>query len=68
LFDRPPGTNDVPAWPLSNELTPDSGLLGHAFESVDLAPIPGFEGTPFNLLIAIVSPKGILPFYVQAMP
>lgn len=44
---------EVPAWPLSNELTPDSGPVGYVFESIDLAPIPGFEGTPFNLLIAI---------------
>ena len=44
---------DVPAWPLSSELTPDSGPVGYVFESIDLAPIPGFEGTPFNLLIAI---------------
>lgn len=43
----------VPAWPLSSELTPDAGPLGYVFESIDLAPIPGFEGTPFNLLIAI---------------
>ncbi|MBS1161681.1 MAG: nitrous oxide expression regulator, NosR [Proteobacteria bacterium] len=43
----------VPAWPLTSELTPDAGPLGYVFESIDLAPIPGFEGTPFNLLIAI---------------
>jgi NosR/NirI family transcriptional regulator, nitrous oxide reductase regulator len=44
---------EVPAWPLSSELTPDSGPTGYVFESIDLAPIPGFEGSPFNLLIAI---------------
>jgi transcriptional regulator of nitric oxide reductase len=44
---------EVPAWPLSSELTPDGGPVGYVFESIDLAPIPGFEGTPFNLLIAI---------------
>ena len=44
---------EVPAWPLSSELTPNSGPLGYVFESIDLAPIPGFEGSPFNLLIAI---------------
>ncbi|PKO92309.1 MAG: 4Fe-4S binding protein [Betaproteobacteria bacterium HGW-Betaproteobacteria-10] len=44
---------DVPAWPLSSELTPNSGPVGYVFESIDLAPIPGFEGTPFNLLVAI---------------
>jgi len=44
---------EIPAWPLSSELTPDSGPVAYVFESIDLAPIPGFEGTPFNLLIAI---------------
>ena len=44
---------DVPAWPLTSELEPDSGPVGYVFESVDLAPIPGFEGSPIDLLIAI---------------
>ena len=44
---------DVPAWPLTSELTPHGGPVGYVFESIDLAPIPGFEGTPFNLLVAI---------------
>jgi len=44
---------DIPAWPLHTELEPESEPLGWAFESIDLAPIPGFEGTPMNLLIAI---------------
>ncbi|WP_249115645.1 4Fe-4S binding protein [Azoarcus sp. L1K30] len=44
---------NVPAWPITSELAPDTGPVAYAFESIDLAPIPGFEGTPFNLLIAI---------------
>lgn len=44
---------EVPAWPLASELEPDAGPVGYVFESIDLAPIPGFEGTPFNLLVAI---------------
>lgn len=44
---------ELPAWPLTSELEPEAGPIGYVFESVDLAPIPGFEGTPFNLLIAI---------------
>jgi transcriptional regulator of nitric oxide reductase len=44
---------EVPAWPLTSELTPDAGPIGYVFESIDLAPIPGFEGTPINLLVAI---------------
>ncbi len=45
--------SDVPAWPLTSELTPEAGPVGYVFESQDLAPIPGFEGTPFNILVAI---------------
>jgi len=44
---------EIPVWPISSELEPDAGPLAYVFESIDLAPIPGFEGTPFNLLIAI---------------
>lgn len=44
---------EIAAWPLSSELTPDAGPVGYVFESIDLAPIPGFEGTPLNLLVAI---------------
>ena len=44
---------DIAAWPLTSELTPQGGPVGYVFESIDLAPIPGFEGTPFNLLIAL---------------
>lgn len=44
---------DIPAWPITSELEPDAGPVAYAFESIDLAPIPGFEGTPFNLLVAI---------------
>ncbi len=44
---------EVPAWPLTSELLPDAGPVGYVFESIDLAPIPGFEGTPINLLVAI---------------
>ncbi|MDP1613281.1 MAG: 4Fe-4S binding protein [Sulfuritalea sp.] len=46
---------EIAAWPLTNELTPDAGPVGYVFESIDLAPIPGFEGTPMNLLVAIDS-------------
>ncbi len=44
---------EIPAWPLTSELEPDSGPVGYVFESVDLAPIPGFEGTPMNFLVSI---------------
>lgn len=44
---------DLPAWPITSELEPESGPVAYVFESIDLAPIPGFEGTPFNLLITL---------------
>ncbi len=44
---------DLPAWPISTELQPDGPPVAWVFESFDLAPIPGFEGTPFNLLITL---------------
>jgi transcriptional regulator of nitric oxide reductase len=44
---------EIPAWPLISETSPDAGPIGYVFESVDLAPIPGFEGTPMNLLVSI---------------
>ena len=44
---------DIPVWPISSELRPDDGPLAYVFESIDLAPIPGFEGTPINLLVAV---------------
>lgn len=44
---------EIPAWPIRSELEPDAGPVGYVFESIDLAPIPGFEGSPFNLLVAI---------------
>jgi len=43
----------IPAWPLTSELEPEAGPVGYVFESVDLAPIPGFEGTPMNFLVSI---------------
>ena len=46
---------EIPAWPLISELAPDAGPVGYVFETIDLAPIPGFEGTPMNLLVAIDS-------------
>lgn len=48
-----PKLAEVPAWPITSELEPDAGPIGYAFESIDLAPIPGFEGTPMNLLVAV---------------
>jgi NosR/NirI family nitrous oxide reductase transcriptional regulator len=47
---------DVPAWPIFRQGGPPTfatELVGYAFESVDLAPVPGFSGTPVNLLVAL---------------
>lgn len=45
-----------PVWPIFRQSGPPAfttDLVGYAFESVDLAPIPGFSGTPVDLLVAI---------------
>lgn len=40
----------LPVWHVLNS---GGALAGYIFESRDLAPIPGFSGTPMNLLITI---------------
>ncbi len=47
---------DLAVWPIFKQSGPpnfQTDLVGYAFESIDLAPIPGFSGTPVNLLIAL---------------
>ncbi|HRP98333.1 MAG TPA: 4Fe-4S binding protein [Rhodocyclaceae bacterium] len=44
-------SDDLPIWPVFNELEPDAGAVGYLFETMDFAPLPGFEGTPINLLV-----------------
>lgn len=44
---------EISAWPLTSELEPEAGPVAYVFESVDLAPVPGFEGTPMNFLVSI---------------
>ncbi|TDR56888.1 NosR/NirI family nitrous oxide reductase transcriptional regulator [Halomonas ventosae] len=39
-------------WPVS-EVHAGDELLGYAFESVDIAPIPAYSGKPVNLLVGI---------------
>lgn len=43
----------LPVWPIFKQDATTTPLIGYVFESIDLAPIPGFSGTPFNLLIAL---------------
>ncbi len=43
----------MPVWPIFQQNATENRLVGYVFESIDLAPIPGFSGVPINLLIAI---------------
>jgi transcriptional regulator of nitric oxide reductase len=43
----------LPVWPLFRQDGTATPLVGYAFESVDLAAIPGFSGTPVNLLVML---------------
>ncbi|WP_114972270.1 4Fe-4S binding protein [Rhodoferax ferrireducens] len=47
----------VPVWPLLKQDGTATPIVAYVFESIDLAPIPGFSGTPFNLLV-MLSAKG----------
>jgi transcriptional regulator of nitric oxide reductase len=44
---------ELPVWPIFKQDATATPLVGYVFESIDLAPIPGFSGTPFNLLVAL---------------
>jgi len=43
----------LPVWPLFKQDATATPLVGYVFESIDLAPIPGFSGTPLNLLVGL---------------
>ena len=43
----------TPVWPIYQQNATENRLVGYVFESIDLAPIPGFAGVPFNLLIML---------------
>lgn len=47
----------LPVWPVFRQDVTTPVLAGYVFESIDFAPIPGFSGVPFNLLVAL-DPKG----------
>ena len=61
LFPKPftVGERDavLPVWPIFQQSYNGDVLAAYAFESIDFEPIPGFSGTPVNLLIA-VKPSG----------
>ncbi len=44
---------DVPVWPIFAQDLTSTAIVAYAFESIDFAAIPGFSGTPFNLLVAL---------------
>ncbi|WP_286237932.1 4Fe-4S binding protein [Neptuniibacter halophilus] len=48
----------LPIWPLYQQISTDTPLVGYAFESIDMAAVPGFAGVPYNLLVAI-DPDGV---------
>ena len=52
-----PKDTAIPAWPIFKQNATATELVGYVFESVDLAPIPGFAGVPMNALVAI-DPQG----------
>ncbi|MBE7204015.1 MAG: 4Fe-4S binding protein, partial [Parafilimonas terrae] len=47
----------LPVWPILKQQAGSYEVFAYAFESVDLAPIPGFGGTPPDLLVAL-APDG----------
>jgi transcriptional regulator of nitric oxide reductase len=44
---------DLPVWPILKQDATATPVVAYAFESIDLAPLPGFSGTPFNLLVLL---------------
>ncbi|HUN93885.1 MAG TPA: 4Fe-4S binding protein [Burkholderiaceae bacterium] len=47
----------IPVWPIFKQNGPSTDLVGYAYESIDLAPIPGFSGSPIDLLV-LIDPDG----------
>lgn len=43
----------LPVWPVFKQEATSTTLVAYVFESIDLAPVPGFSGTPLNLLVAL---------------
>ncbi len=44
---------DLPVWPILKQDGTSTPIVAYVFESIDLAPIPGFSGTPYNLLVML---------------
>ena len=43
----------LPVWPILKQEAGSYEVFAYAFESIDFAPIPGFGGTPPDLLVAL---------------
>lgn len=50
----------LPVWPLYKQNATATELVGYVFESIDLAPVPGFAGVPLNLLVALDAKGGFM--------
>ena len=44
---------DLPVWPVASTLEKEAGIVAYAYETIDFAPLPGFEGTPMNFLVTL---------------
>lgn len=44
---------ELPVWPIYKQDATSTPIVAYAFESIDFAPIPGFSGTPMNLLVLL---------------
>ena len=44
---------DLPVWPILKQDATSTPVVAWAFESIDFAPVPGFSGTPINLLVLL---------------
>lgn len=49
---------ELPVWPIFKQDGTATPIIAYVFESIDMAPIPGFSGTPFNLLVTLDA-KGV---------
>ena len=44
---------ELPVWPILKQDGTATPIMAYVFESIDMAPIPGFSGTPFNLRVTL---------------
>lgn len=50
----------LPVWPIFKQNATSDELVAYVFESVDFSPIPGFSGSPIDLLVALAPDGGFL--------